>query len=485
MHDIHSTEPPPDTPEDHRRNSRPIAWKVYSDDPATKNTLNALIEELGISLRLMGKPACPPVDPVSLDGGGAVVPPPNVSPLLPAKRKRGRPVDPLAYSDVAFRFLLNLWQAGGFDETLWVFYSRTESDYTKRSNFPDSVSYERVIKVASWLSEIGWVEHVPGLRIWAKGVGRRSMIRASAALLDRLAGLKPIVVQEPFTDSELIRLKDSDKHLVAYVDTPDVVVMREKLRRINAQISKSTLGFNMSHTQKRAMVLDLRARDATIPDLSRIQLYRSFNEDFEHGGRYYGGWWIGLPSQYREQITIDGEATREPDFSRYHLSMVYSIEGLPIPADCYDIGWHEKYAPMVKKFINVLLYAKDEAEGFMAMLDFREDDIREMWKACDDVPQIEVYGRKEAVLVPMLQDIKKTHAAVAHYFGTGKSTQLQFRDSRIAELVLQTSVWLGITCLPVHDSFIVPASQADYFTEHMKMTFDASYGQSIAVKNKN
>ena len=63
-------------------------------------------------------------------------------------------------------------------------------------------------------------------------------------------------------------------------------------------------------------------------DLTRRSLVRIFsNGRFDHGGRFYRGWWENVPSEYRKCITIDGKRTNEYDYSQLNPHMVYFLRG--------------------------------------------------------------------------------------------------------------------------------------------------------------
>ena len=468
----------PRKPKHELRNSYPVAWGDWSDDAETTGLIQRLVGELGISLRLTGaeSPAPGQSSPSVHQAGNEVE---GVR-----ARKRGRPPVPKLYSDVAFRLLLNLFRVVSYNPTAWIGYSCTEGDYTKHSQHLKHVSYTRVLKVVKWFEEAGWIVKEPGYFNWIKGHGRQSLLQAAPALIGRLAGMKPVVEQGLFTDAELIWLKDADKKpFTNYPVTDQLKSWMEKLRRINTQIARSRIDFALNLDERQQMFADLLERKA-VPDFSRIQLYRSFNDgQWDRGGRFYGGWWINLPSKYREHITIDGEATVEPDFSAYHISLIYSLEGHPIPeSDLYDIGWAEEYRDLVKKLVNALLYADSAEAAYSAAMDFREDGISELWEPFLELAPVKAHGKKSGLLIPMHLAIMKKHAKVAHRFGQGDSTRLQFKDSEIAETVLMWGVTNQITILPVHDSFIVPAQYAALVEKMMRIVFDVFYSDTIRVK---
>ena len=48
------------------------------------------------------------------------------------------------------------------------------------------------------------------------------------------------------------------------------------------------------------------------------------NESFEDGGRFYGGWWQSIPSEYRKYISLNGDLTIEMDYSSIHIHLLYA-----------------------------------------------------------------------------------------------------------------------------------------------------------------
>lgn len=466
------------TARDHRSHSVPIAWNDWTEDTDTKTKLNQLLAELGFSIRLSGDIGVPK-EPINQHSLTAQIG------LDRGRRRRGRPPNLKAYEDIAFRLLLNVLRVAGYDPAVWVGYSRTAGDYTKRSLFPESVTYARVLKVVRWFKEIGWLDLEPGYFNYAGKYGYQSLLRATPKLVSSLAGFKVVVLQGALGDFDLVRMRDDRGiRMYDYPITGDVGVWIGKLRRINQQIATSHLGFDLSVERKRAMFADLRTRRCA-PDLSRTQLYRSFNNnDWTQGGRFYGGWWINLPSEYRQFITINNEPTVEPDFSSYHISMLYGARGTAIPdGDLYDIGWPAHYRDLVKVFVNALLNASDQNSAMRAVQDYREDGTRELWDRFRDDPIFTKHGsNRTKLLIAMLDAIRIKHAAIADKFGSGEGVSLQFRDSQIAELVLMSGVFANVTILPVHDSFIIPRQHATEYQEMMRLTFHAHYAQSIVVK---
>ena len=62
------------------------------------------------------------------------------------------------------------------------------------------------------------------------------------------------------------------------------------------------------------------------------------NNSWEDGGRFYGGWWQRIPSQYRARIHFSDMPTSELDFSGLHINLLYLMNKKELPmTDPYDI----------------------------------------------------------------------------------------------------------------------------------------------------
>jgi hypothetical protein len=73
--------------------------------------------------------------------------------------------------------------------------------------------------------------------------------------------------------------------------------MRKNLKLINSVNNRHLLNLNVSEKEFREIQTRLR-NDITrkLIEFTRRSLYRVFNEGvFDKGGRFYGGWWQGIP----------------------------------------------------------------------------------------------------------------------------------------------------------------------------------------------
>ncbi|PAP97799.1 hypothetical protein CIT25_35010 [Mesorhizobium mediterraneum] len=195
---------------------------------------------------------------------------------------------------------------------------------------------------------------------------------------------------------------------------------------------------------------------------SPTRLYRVFNDGrFDHGGRFYGGWWQSIRKDYRRFITINGRPTVEVDFSSMQLAMLYAQVGRQLEGDAYVI---DGFGPEVRPLVKTTTLKMINAPG----------GIRSPLKSA--LPEgISWKGLQEAILA--------RHKAIAEFFGSGEGIRLQRLDSDIAEEVIMTMMDKGIPVLPIHDSFIVAEGHAEELSATMVNAYQRRMrGRAISLK---
>ena len=127
----------------------------------------------------------------------------------------------------------------------------------------------------------------------------------------------------PWKNPEVIILRKRKKHrgspgeLAEYTDTPFTRIARRNLENINTFIARHHIDLDITDDQEEALLLRLRGRDDGYIDYTKTRLVRIFNNSsFEQGGRYYGGWWQGIPGDWRTFITINSKRTVQLDYLR-------------------------------------------------------------------------------------------------------------------------------------------------------------------------
>jgi len=335
------------------------------------------------------------------------------------------------------------------------------------------------LAVIDTLEKLGYVENHLGFSDRNSGVGFTSRIKAKKKLITLVE--KHGVSISDFTqlhDKQSIRLKspkdDNDATtLINYIDTSETEELRQNVRRINETLDKHWIDIKITDDQYKDLqqrLVDSKDEDKQPVDFNRKHLYRVFNNGdianpkFNQGGRFYGGWWQQIPSEYRSRLRIDGKQTVELDYSAMHFYMMYSEMGLAIPAsDPYAVDGIDRKSAKVA--LNIALNASSKSKALSAIKN-------NQWP---EKTMLEVTAIVEKLL--------DKHKAISEYFYTGKGIKLQFKDSQIAELVM-LSMWEqhGIVALPVHDSFIVTSASANDLREVMLTSFKQITGYDAKLK---
>ncbi len=248
--------------------------------------------------------------------------------------------------------LLNLYDVWKSNEK-FIRYSRRRVDYTKskqnRTN-RTGVSY-KLVEVIDSLIEIGLVEHHIGFNDRTTNISRQSRIRATPELIDQMdnAGFYvEAIFQHP--ESEIVLLRDpnvksywksTEGSPTTYKDTPTIKSIREDVESYNRMLCESDIDIS---------------GDSTEIDLRRKTVKRIFNDGtFDHGGRFYGGWWSTCKSSRRKNILINNIETVELDYQCLHGRLLYSIENKVFNGDIYQVQGFERN--VCKKAFLVLLNA--------------------------------------------------------------------------------------------------------------------------------
>lgn len=256
---------------------------------------------------------------------------------------------------------------------------------------------------------------------------------------------------------EVILLKDKEKRLTPYTDTPETQTMRANLRRLNDLLGATDIATTRPATPLTDFHEDYSGQ--------KTDLYRVFNNgSFEEGGRFYGGWWQHAKKHLRRCITIDGQPTVEADFKGLHPAILFANHGLPIPPDPYalvpGIADNETLRDHAKTTFLALLNAGKGGTGEPKDFDAAEHGMTKT-----------AFRQAVRDAFPMLPGI----------FGTGIGLRLQHEDSDLAERVMLHFADRDVAVLPVHDSFIIAARHRDELVRVMQGVFHDAYGQTPTV----
>ncbi len=309
----------------------------------------------------------------------------------------------------------------------------------------------------------------------ASGRGRVTKVRATEKLIDLLTGAGasvPAVMRSKSKVTIILRGPDKSKSEINYVDTPFTEKARQRLATINDTLSRQWYDLYLTQEQLDQLTQRMGERAQTdhdkpaYIDYSARTLHRVFNNGrWDQGGRFYGGWWQIIPSEYRKYITINGQWTAELDYSGMHAVMLYSEVGVELPIDPYDPNYNgvpNASRDLIKLTFNALINAP--TKRIQCPTTYDAGKIGLSWEGF----------RKR---------ITQAHEPLMKFFYSGHGLSLQARDAEIAEdVMLQFAK--NYPCLPVHDSFIVHCDLVDELRDIMLEAFERHTGVSIGMKEK-
>jgi hypothetical protein len=415
-------------------------------------------------------------------------------------------------------------------------FSRRLSAYNTNSRYNKLHISRTIIQVQDALSDLdlidwkkGWVDPETARRrntkVWATEKLIKEFEEAKIERLDIRLDIRPqdgqekpgmsqkigsvrVENQEAIVQQETVKDEygRDQKVRLEYKDTTKVEAMRSVLWEYNALLQHHHIDLcNTDHPYVVHHGTKVSEHDVVDPKTGRELLagatghgstkqrvyvnqdnfvYRVFNNgSWKQGGRFYGGFWQGIPSEYRKYIRIDGFPTVEVDYATHHPVLLYARKG---------INYWKEYGPdndpynLREQFIEIFKWRGYEVTVGGAVKSFRggaellalERGIIKKLMLCmvnckSDQQAIKATAddlRKEAggqwnhyyhsltneVMEPYVKAIRMRHKPIRQYLSQGKSLELQFLDSQITEELVDHFTRRGIPILTVHDSYIIP-----------------------------
>jgi len=376
----------------------------------------------------------------------------------------------------------NLLRAHALDPDCFVAISMGPQYYTANRYNCQGIGYANLRRTIRYMHicDPPLITYHRGFQNRQTGFSRSTRIQLTAALQARFskASSAALFAIVPGTAFECIRLKNENKRLVGYEDNGQTNGMRARLERWNKFLHQQWTDLYVTDEQFKNLYkstsddeendLDPNWEEQQKPlhvDLTRRRLYRVFNNgSFNNGGRFYGGWWQSVPSEWRQFITVNWYPARELDYSNMQPAMLYAKVGLPLESYAYEVDGvpqTEKNKKLIKKtFLQII----NATKGMKAPDDKQTAELPNGW----DWKQL-----REA--------IEAKHEPIRKFFRSGIGVELQRIDSDIAETVMLTMMEHGMLILPIHDSFIVRRGHHLALKDHMARAYKDYSGQDISI----
>ncbi len=146
---------------------------------------------------------------------------------------------------------------------------------------------------------------------------------------------------------------------------------------------------------------------------------------------------------------IDDEPTLELDYKSLHPRLLYNMDGLEAPEDCYALNGFDR--DLVKS---------------ASLIAFNSDSFEQAVRALIKDAQI---TSEEAKAV--LNAYQEANQPIANYLFKGSWKRLQNLDSHLVDLVLGAATLKGVPVLPVHDSFIVNTRYSSWLRTQIQKAY--------------
>lgn len=367
--------------------------------------------------------------------------------------------------------LLNLLLTVKLPRKTLLAVKKGSGDYTEDSRYDSKwLAYKPFIDAYEGLLNLELITETKGH--WDKETKKGKVTRTEPSpqfkrLLKRMFP-EEVIIFTVHPDKETLVLKDEDHKLKDYKDTDFTKEARANLQIINGCLNRHWFDLDMTEEEFKKFYAALQRRHrkdenepATVNYMAR-SLYRVFNNStFEQGGRFYGGWWEGIPSDYRKYITINQKGTVEIDYSGFHPRMLYALEKMDMgKRDPYVIKGIGNDRDLGKVTFTKLLNGD---KHLRKPDEFNADKVGMSWKE-------------------FLKRMEEYHEPIKHHFRKGYGLELQRIDSDIAEKVLLHFSKRDIPCLPIHDSFIIHHALRDELQEVMEQEYRQIFELDAKIK---
>ena len=341
----------------------------------------------------------------------------------------------------------------------YVYYSLDNNFYKEILRYnPLSISVRKIRKIIDLLIKNKFISNIKGRQnLKNKELSYRSRMKPTAKFLNLMR--KYLIKREHLfkIDPEVIILKDSKKDLKDYTDNNYIDKMRRDCQRYNDRLSRIKISLVKNK------IVDEYLKNNSI-NYKNKSYYRVFNQKLNFGGRFYGPWWLNIPSKLRQFININNNKTSEFDYSSLIIHQIYSEVGLNyFEENTYsDDPYLLRGVPDTERKVN-----KAIIQIALNCMNFNNlnKELLSLYK------EGKLTGRKPSKkeVERRLDIFKEMNPKISKYIYSKCALRFQFQDSEIARKIINRCSKHLIPVLSIHDSFIVEKANSNFIIDTMNI----------------
>lgn len=383
--------------------------------------------------------------------------------------------------------ILDLYVAWATDPDLSIGVPMSVGAWNTSSRYNALHISKVIIPIVHKLDEVGLIDLARGSYSGPGAASNRNTrIRASQLLQGMFAKARfelEDIFHSPHRETIILRNDDGPEgrsRPIEYEDTEDTIRMRADLQAYNALLARTFIDIRDLEQPFIERRTTSGPRTGTIQRIpigpSNTFVRRVFSRGrWDLNGRFYGGWWQQIDKTRRNLICINRTPTVEIDFRGLHVAILSKERGVPLTADPYHVetgvidGFGERdQRGILKQLVLTALNARSLKSAFKAFRDGYPAGSREK-------------SLRDADLKRLLDVFVRRHPHLEDALGADQGIRLMYKDSVIAEQIINHFTQREIPVLCIHDSFIIDHRRSMELKSMMEEVTSGILGGTLAT----
>lgn len=417
-----------------------------------------------------------------------------VEPALGGKSNNKGKSDPKRQLKV---LLLDLYVAWLDDPNLCIGVNRNSNAYKVDTRYNALHISRKIVSLIDVLVEANYLDYVHGShdRVNNGRFSRTSRIRPSLQLQDKLTKLgvlalsiahnyqqETVILTDYETDAEGNYTKSNGKKKRQFIEYDDTIFTKDIRMDLEAYNEILQQAYIDIATLEEPFVVRTR-KDGTTQrikiDQSKKFVRRIFSRgDWNYNGRFYGGFWQQVGSEYRKDIYINDSPTVEVDYKGLHAAILSAKKDVVYNGDRYDLGYvvcprldKQQQRKAVKLLVLAAINAKDRNSAFGAFRQAQSTGSTEKTLTNDE-------------LGLLLDIFLQQHPYLEDGICSDQGIRLMNVDSHITNYIIKEFVKRQKPILSVHDSYIVDTRDVELLRDCMKEASLHVVGVDLATEQE-